>query len=605
MSRFLRHLNDEQRAAIEEEGNVLLLACPGSGKTRTLIHKIATELSKINSHREYVVALTYTHVAAEEIRDRIDALGVDTDQLWVGTIHSFCLQWILRPYAIYHESLQAGFGIIDTLEREEMLDEIAKRNGIPGGHHDCKYYATEGGYHLDRHTPQELREPIIRTVKEYHSKLLDRHQIDFEMMLRFSHDLIVRHAPIAKRLGQLFRIVAIDEYQDTRDIQYRIVAQIVRKSGGKTRLFAVGDPNQAIFSSLGGVAKSSQEIEELTGSSVAEKFLYKNYRSSQQIIDYFSLFAVRPMEIESAGELREWQGHLVHDISLHKAELVQEIANLVRHNIESLGVRADQICIIAPWWIHLASMTRALVHELPDYEFNGPGLSPFGQNLDNFWYKVARIALTESAPDMYRKRIRWGREVVDQLVLYGHLDESWTVRDFLRVTNGISIVAKKGSAFLEDFFEDMLEMLGIHLRTESELASQLASFLERMATRLSEILKRELVDVDDLEAFKRVFRPRTGIVISTIHGVKGTEFDSVIAFGLLEGLVPHYNEPQQEKDPVAKRLLFVIGSRARKHLYLISEKGRGNDRYPKYQSNVLRNMNYQYTSGFVARIEGG
>lgn len=82
-------LNDEQVAAISEPNNVFLVACPGSGKTRTLTYKIALELSRLDTINKWVVAITYTHRAADEIRERIETLGVDTSQLWIGTIHAF------------------------------------------------------------------------------------------------------------------------------------------------------------------------------------------------------------------------------------------------------------------------------------------------------------------------------------------------------------------------------------------------------------------------------------------------------------------------------------------------------------------------------------
>lgn len=473
-----------------------------------------------------------------------------------------------------------------------------------GGHHDCKYYASEGGYSLDKHIAPNLIRPLERTIEEYHERLLGRRQIDFEMMLKFAHDLIAEHEPIAKRLGQIFKIIAIDEYQDTRDIQYSIVSRIIRESSRGTKLFAVGDPNQAIFSSLGGVAKSAREIESLTCRRVTELALRKNYRSSQQIVDYFSNFAVAPVAIEAAGEWLAWEGHVVHDTSVDKSDLIHSIAGLIRYNVDSLDVVPHQICILAPWWIHLASITRALVQELPEYEFNGPGLSPFGQNLDNFWYKIARIALTEAAPDMFRRRMRWAREILDELVAGGHIDEEMTPSDLLKGTNGIDVSAAKGSVFLSEFFDSFCAKFGIKLRDDSDLATQRESFFNRMSKRLADILKLERVDVDDLETFKKVFREKGGIVVSTIHGVKGREFDSVIAFGLLEGIVPHFAEPGQEKVSVAKRLLFVVGSRARKNLFLISEKGRGNERYPKYQSNVLKEiLGSSYTSRSIAQLD--
>jgi DNA helicase II / ATP-dependent DNA helicase PcrA len=89
-------LNEEQTEAVLIENSLFLVACPGSGKTRALTYKIAYELSRLQSKRQFVVALTYTHRAADEIYERIEGLGVDTSQLWIGTIHSFCLEWHLR-----------------------------------------------------------------------------------------------------------------------------------------------------------------------------------------------------------------------------------------------------------------------------------------------------------------------------------------------------------------------------------------------------------------------------------------------------------------------------------------------------------------------------
>lgn len=91
--------------------------------------------------------------------------------------------------------------------------------------------------------------------------------------------------------------------------------------------------------------------------------------------------------------------------------------------------------------------------------------------------------------------------------------------------------------------------------------------------------------------FKKVFRYKKGVTVSTIHGVKGAEFDVVIAYGLLEGIVPHFNESDANS---AHKLLYVIGSRARKHLHLISEQGRGNQRYPKFATEILAQHQFNY-----------
>lgn len=594
----LDSLNDEQRRAIEYEGDVLLVACPGSGKTRTLIYKIAAELEKIKTHREFVVALTYTHVAAEEIRDRIENMGIVTDQLWVGTIHSFCLQWIIKPYSIYHPELKNGMTVIDTVDREDLLDEIGKPLGLKGGHHDCKYYAAKDGFIVDHHLPEQKRRIVEQVVIEYHRRLRSMGKIDFEMMLKYAYDLIRDHQPLAPRLASMIRLIGIDEYQDTRDIQYRIVARILRSGEGPS-LFSVGDPNQSIFGSLGGVAYSHQELKKLTGRPVVKFDLIKNYRSSSQVVQYFSKFAVEPMEIQAAGELIHWQGDLVYESSIHRSDLVAYISKIINYNIQQLGISSSEICIVAPWWIHLSSLTRSLVESLQEYEFNGPGLSPFGENRDNFWYKVARLALTEPSPDLYTRRRRWAKEVLDLLIESGEINQATEIRDVLKSVNEITVDSELGDEYLYQFFSLLLKKLDVSLNPNGEIFQQGQSFKSRMTRRLERIRNEERVDLNQVEVFRKVFRPRSGITISTIHGVKGKEFETVIAFGLLEGIVPHFTDPPQLKADNAKKMLFVIGSRAKKNIYLISERGRGSARYPKFPTNVLTAVDVPYTETSV------
>ena len=102
-------LNREQQGAVEHEGNLVVTACPGSGKTRVLTARVIRALGELRSPRERVIALTFTNRAADEIQGRLDEANVDAERLWAGTIHSFALEWILRPYAPYSRCFATGF----------------------------------------------------------------------------------------------------------------------------------------------------------------------------------------------------------------------------------------------------------------------------------------------------------------------------------------------------------------------------------------------------------------------------------------------------------------------------------------------------------------
>lgn len=106
---MLAGLNSKQRDAVLLEGNVLLTACPGSGKTRVLTYKIAHELQFIQDTKKIIVALTFTNRAADEMKRRLIKMDLDPSQVWSGTIHSFSLEWILRPYASEINELKRAF----------------------------------------------------------------------------------------------------------------------------------------------------------------------------------------------------------------------------------------------------------------------------------------------------------------------------------------------------------------------------------------------------------------------------------------------------------------------------------------------------------------
>lgn len=586
-----RELNGEQDAAVRFEGSQFLVACPGSGKTRTLTYKIAYELSRLTSKRKFVVAITYTNRAADEIHERIEALGVDTTQLWIGTIHAFCLEWILKPYGIYEPALANGYGILDLHEREKLLEELCEPyKALRVTFWDCDYYFTRTGYSLG--CSDTRKQPLIEKVLERYFQILsERRLIDFEMILKYADQLTEAKPTISQILSNLFAIILVDEYQDTKEIQYEILASILRAGGGETKLFMVGDPNQAIFGSLGGYAIELGELTAKSGIHIEARALSRNYRSSERIIEYFGKFNVHGTTIVAAGDVREFPSKVTYNQRIDKEELADEVARLIRHSVEDLGIHPDEICVVAPQWPYLTAMTRALVVRLPDYKFNGPGIVPFARDIENFWYKAARLALTEPSPQLYVRRLRWAGEV-----LAGLSDASVDVsavsrKHLLRECNAVRIDESDGLAYLHAFFDALFERLDVPYQAFDGLLRAYKDFFEASQARIQRLSGDGVDGIGDLAFFKRAFQPRSGITVSTIHGVKGAEFDVVVGYALLEGMVPHFNDA--DGDASAQKLLYVVGSRARKHLHLFSEAGR-----PRGRSDVYRPTRRLAACGF-------
>lgn len=588
------NLSDEQEKAIKEQKNIFLIACPGSGKTRTLTCKIAYELSRIKSSKDYIAGITFTNRAANEIHERISDMRIETNQLWLGTIHSFCIEWIIKPYSIYSNFLKYGYRVINSYDSEKLLTELCKpykNEGIT--HWDCKYLFTPSGYKLNCKDTRK-HQSLHKIFSEYFDTLSKNKQIDFELILYYSYLLVKSNKSISLLLSKLFRYILVDEYQDTKEIQYSILAEIIKAGCGRTRSFIVGDPNQAIYTSLGGYPISIEEFSNMCETEFLHLSLSRNYRSSEKLIKYFNHYNVNKISILSASKQRKYHSKITFNNSVHRNNVSEEIVNLIQINIKRYKIRPESICILAPQWANLASMTRRLMSLLPEYDFDGPGMVPFAKDIENFWYKLSKIALTTASPRMYPRRLRWATEVVNELSNAGVDLKGLTNKRLLRITNSIKINESNGLNYLAIFFDSLFNAINVDFREIPLLREHYDCFFESSQVRINILVKQGSKALSDISSFRKVFKQKTGITISTIHGVKGAEFDTVIAYCLLDGIVPHFSDPDPENS--ASKMLYVLASRARKNLHLISEKGRRDNytREDRLPTPILAMNDFEY-----------
>ncbi|NUF35958.1 ATP-binding domain-containing protein, partial [Acinetobacter oleivorans] len=150
-------------------------------------------------------------------------------------------------------------------------------------------------------------------------------------------------------------------------------------------------------------------------------------------------------------------------------------------------------------------------------------------------------------------------------------------KHLLKVCNSIEINEIDGLEYLSKFFAELFEKLGINWEIITTLKRHYDSFFSSSVQRIESLIAEGLIGIETLENFKKVFKQRGGITVSTIHGVKGEEYDVVIGFGLLDGFVPHFSDQNGEIN--SKKMLYVLASRARKNLHLISERMRNPHSY--------------------------
>lgn len=565
-------LNNEQKEAILNPESILLIACPGSGKTRTLTYKIAYELSRLESSKEYIIAITYTNNAADEIKHRIELLGVNTEQLWIGTIHSFCLEWILKPYHLYSDRLKNGFRVINSYESEEILTELCKSYKSQRiTYWDCGLLAKTDDFYLTC-LDSSKHKSLQNIISDYFQILEQNNQIDFEQILFYSFKLLESKPIISKILCQLFPFILIDEYQDTKEIQYNIIASILKANNGNSKTLIVGDPNQSIYESLGGYPMPKEELEKLLGFSLHRYSLSKNYRSSKKIIEYFEYFKTFENEIISNSPDKDYPSKITFNPTILVDDIIEEISKLILLNINEENILPNEICIAAPQWVHLASITRQLMIKMPDYSFDGPGMAPFSRDIENFWYKLSRIVLTEPSPYMYVRRLRWSREILNDLELAGVDVSKLNSKRFLKICNSINIIENDGLKYLEIFFEEVSSILSLNINNYPTLIEHYNSFFNSSRKRIERLVEEGNEFIGEIENFRKVFKQREGITVSTVHGVKGEEYDTMIGFAILDDYIPHFSDGNGNEN--SRKMLYVLASRARKNLHIISEKGR-------------------------------
>ena len=584
MSIYFNELNKEQKDAVKAGGNVLITACPGSGKTRVITHKLAFELVRVKGTKRKLISLTFTNRATDEIKRRIERMDIDTDNLWSGTIHSFCLEWIIKPYEGYLSETRNGFAIVDEIESDAIIDKLKEKYGINKFENIKRIYKTDGTFDTNKAI-------FLPLIIEYKKIIHADKKIDFDDILYFSYKLVKAHPIVPRRLSGLFELICVDEYQDTQELQYAILAEIVKSRKNRTRVFFVGDVSQAIYGSIGGVAKDRKQIAKQFGDiDIQEIKLIGNYRSTQRIVDYYSNFQIQPGKIIAVSSIAAQKGIISYDQQMDKEHVDVTIAELIRSTLKR-GIPAEEICIMAPQWWMILPMGRKLKSLLPDVDFDAFGLSPFRKVRENIWFKIVRLFLSTPGNSNYSARYQWAEEVlqaIDNLVPSFLHNVDNRRRYLLRSINHFSSDTSDTRTYISQCFDYFSHELSTELPYRPELIEARRVFDEVL---VKELAKDDFEFANDIHVLRRVFNSKTGVVVSTCHGVKGEEYDTVIAFGLLDGYVPNWGDPDHL---AANKLLYVICSRAKTHLYLISERGRSTRRGDRVPTAMLNSIRYAY-----------
>lgn len=546
------NLSDEQKNVVVLKDNILLTACPGSGKTRTLTHKLAYEAVTNSSSYKLNIAITYTNRAANEIDNRLDSMEIDSSTIWTGTIHQFCMRFIIRPYAMYSERLKKGYYIIDEYTKEKYGKSIAQELQIKIGRYDDPFDNKD-------------------VVNAYEKLLAANKEIDFDMILKFSYSLLDSNSFICENISSVINSILIDEFQDTNEYQYLILSKIYN-ANKKMQLMFVGDVNQAIFGTLGGKAKNKKELDLLYDTYFKSYSLTGCYRSTQQIVNLYRDFEIQATGVNSVSEIKDEVGAISYNTSISKDELTDEIAKIIRLELAN-GTKEEEICIIAPQWSDLFKLSKKLREQLPDISFDAPNISPIKYDPLNPLYLIAQLLFMPEGRNVTLKK-KIANEILSILKddLKINISDDIINYDIISTINRCRNKENDGILCFRYAIEQVCLLLQINIQTEPALLEIQNQIFNKINDRVE---KHNLKT--DYETMSKYFGEKRGIVISTIHGVKGEEYTTVIAIGLLNGKLPHWdiicNYDKNFRIVETKKLLYVLCSRAKKNIYLFSESG--------------------------------
>ncbi|HYI25199.1 MAG TPA: UvrD-helicase domain-containing protein, partial [Thermomicrobiales bacterium] len=293
-SRLLDGLNDAQQQAVTTtEGPVLVVAGPGSGKTRVLTHRIAWLIEECQVSPGQILAVTFTNKAANEMRTRIERLisGGSTQGLVMGTFHSFGVRVLRQNPGIVADRLNLlpNFLIYDSGDQQEVAKRAISQIGLDPKQHQPRAMLSQISkakselVTVDEYAAQTStygEEVIARVYKEYERQLRVANAVDFDDLLALPIRLFDEDPRMLERYQHQFRYILVDEYQDTNRVQYVLISALAQHWGN---LFVVGDPDQSIYGWRQADIRNILDFKD-DYPATTEIHLEVNYRSTKRIV---------------------------------------------------------------------------------------------------------------------------------------------------------------------------------------------------------------------------------------------------------------------------------------------------------------------------------
>jgi DNA helicase-2/ATP-dependent DNA helicase PcrA len=592
MSDLMAGLNPMQQLAVKHDtGPLLLLAGAGSGKTRALTHRIAWLIEKYRVPPWQILAVTFTNKAAGEMRERLKALLKEADGLWVSTFHASCVRILRREIELL--GFSRNFTIYDDQDQERLLKTLLQELGIDPKKSKPRSIATaidraknKGLWPDQLDDGDERPDSVARIYALYQERLQRANALDFGDLLMQTVRLFEEHPDILEKYRQRFHYILVDEFQDTNQIQYRLIYLL---ASGHGNLCVVGDDDQSIYRWRGAEVGNILNFErDYPGCETIR--LEQNYRSTRTILDAAGAVVAHNrgrkekklwtendvgdgVTIETLPDDYEEGRYLAGEISRLKrsGRRLRDIAVFYRTNAQSRvieeALRNERIPYVM--FGGLKFYSRMEVKDVLAYLrlICNPADSVSARRIINVPARgigavtVEKIAAFEGDAGGFLPACR---TALERGALKGQAAAK--VAAFVELIDGFS--AQLATIGYPQLTAELIEQTGYGPQLRSERTEEARNRLDNLEQLLAgmeehsgregtlEEYLEEVALITDLDSFDQSL---DRVTLMTLHAAKGLEFPVVFIAGMEDGLFPHRRSLDGAEELEEERRLCYVG----------------------------------------------
>lgn len=615
MESILQSLNSEQKKAVlSTEGNMLILAGAGTGKTKVLTTKIAHILNQNLAYPSQILAVTFTNKAAREMKERIKTLlEFDINGLWLGTFHSISARF-LRRHAEF-VGLTQDFNIVDEDDQKRLIKKILKSENIDPKEFKPKNYLYQINSWKDKGLfPADIMNgknnsslpKMEKVYSVYQDSLKNLNSCDFNDLLLYTISILKHNRELRDSYSSKFRYVLVDEYQDTNTIQNTWLKYISGNADGlATNLSCVGDDDQSIYGWRGAEIKNILNFEKDFGDADIVR-LEQNYRSTQNILS--SASAVISNNKGRHGKTLwsdKGDGDKVKIIKHGDGKIeASSVAKEIKSLIKSKKCRASDISILVRAGYQTRLFEEAFLTESIPYKVVG-GLKFYDRREIKDCVAYLKLVINSDNDLAFERVVNLPRRGVGDMTLAKIYENSQkfgvSLFDSVEMMIEQRLIKGKAAEALGKFIGNVKRW---NLLIESLSIAELARVIlsesgyismwkdnkdleaESKVSNINEFIK-SLNDFNNLQDFLEyvslisdneansddILNDSVGIM--TMHASKGLEFDVVFLPAWEEGSFPNSRVLEEGEDvEEERRLAYVAITRARRLLYISYAKSR-------------------------------